>query len=121
MWTFENKNSRSFVDLLGHEYKTFEMPHVRAVLLRGIAWAGKRANVDEFCSKEELGSLRYPAGGPSTPAAEAQEALGSSRLYCFARRGGAADQQTDRNRLGPARPALGGGDAGISERPPRHA
>jgi putative membrane-bound dehydrogenase-like protein len=67
MWTYEKDNHRSFVSLLGHNYKTFDLPHVRAVMLRGIAWAGKRANVDEFCNKEELASLRYPEGGPTAP------------------------------------------------------
>jgi putative membrane-bound dehydrogenase-like protein len=67
MWTYEKDNHRSFVSLLGHNYKTFDLPHVRAVMLRGIAWAGKRANVDELCSKEELASLRYPEGGPTAP------------------------------------------------------
>ena len=32
----------------------------RAILLRGIAWAGKRANLDEFCKPEELDALTYP-------------------------------------------------------------
>ncbi|HEV7403638.1 MAG TPA: PVC-type heme-binding CxxCH protein, partial [Chthoniobacteraceae bacterium] len=68
IWTFENKGSRAYTNLLGHEFTTFGLPHVRAVLLRGIAWAGKRANVDELCVKEELDSLRYPAGGPTQPA-----------------------------------------------------
>lgn len=67
MWTYEKDNHRSFVSLLGHNYKTFNLPHVRAVMLRGIAWAGKRANVDELCNKEELASLRYPEGGPTAP------------------------------------------------------
>jgi putative membrane-bound dehydrogenase-like protein len=67
MWTYENDNHRSFVSLLGHNYKTFDLPHVRAVMLRGIAWAGRRANVDEFCNQEELASLRYPEGGPTAP------------------------------------------------------
>jgi putative membrane-bound dehydrogenase-like protein len=67
MWTYEKDNRRSFVSLLGHNYKTFGLPHVRAVMLRGIAWAGKRANVDEFCNKDELASLRYPEGGPTAP------------------------------------------------------
>src|SRR5262245_28482496 len=67
MWVFEQDNYRAFVSLLGHNYKTFDLPHVRAVLLRGIAWAGKREAVDEFCSREELASLRYPEGGPTAP------------------------------------------------------
>lgn len=67
IWTYEKNNYRSFVSLLGHEYETFNQPHVRALLLRGIAWAGKRENVDALCSKEELGSLKYPPGGPIAP------------------------------------------------------
>ena len=70
MWTYEDNTHRAFVDLLGHNYTTLELPQVRAVLLRGIAWAGQRANVDEFCSPEELASLRYPPGGPSKPEEE---------------------------------------------------
>ncbi len=42
-----------------------QSPHYRAILLRGIAWAGKRANVDESCSQGELGdNLHYLEGGP---------------------------------------------------------
>ncbi len=67
MWTYEQDNHRAFVSILGHHYKTFDLPHVRAVMLRGIAWAGKRTNVDEFCNKDELASLRYPEGGPTAP------------------------------------------------------
>jgi len=55
---------RVVVSLPGHYYDVFNTPHYRAVLMRSIAWAGKRANVDEFCKPEELASLRYPPGGP---------------------------------------------------------
>src|SRR5207244_12821740 len=58
---------RAFVSIPGHEYTSFQTPHYRAILLRGIAWAGRRNNVDELCSKEELDSLTYPAGGPAAP------------------------------------------------------
>lgn len=67
MWVYEKGNYRAFVSIPGHNHTTFSLPHYRAVLLRGIAWAGKRANLDEFCSKDELASLRYPAGGPIAP------------------------------------------------------
>ena len=67
MWTYEKDNYRSFVWLQGHEYESFNLPHFRALLLRGIAWAGKRSNVDELCSREELASLKYPEGGPTAP------------------------------------------------------
>jgi putative membrane-bound dehydrogenase-like protein len=72
MWVYEKTLAggqpyRAFVSILGHNHKTFGLPNYRAVLLRGIAWAGQRANVDVFCSKEELASLRYPEGGPTSP------------------------------------------------------
>lgn len=67
MWVYEKENYRSFVCIPGHEYTSFDLPHFRALLLRGIAWAGKRENIDYLCSKEELGSLNYPEGGPTAP------------------------------------------------------
>lgn len=76
LWTYEKQLAggaapyRAFVSLPGHEYDVFNTPQYRTVLLRGIAWAGKRANADEFCTSEELASLRYPPGGP-LPAKEA--------------------------------------------------
>ena len=78
MWTYEatlpgGQPHRAFVQIPGHMYTNFNMPHFRAVLLRGMAWAAKRPNVDEFCSKEELDSLRYPEGGPSRPDKELKE------------------------------------------------
>jgi len=66
MWTYETGNYRAFVSIPGHKYKSFELPHYRTVLLRGIAWAGKR-DVDSLCRKEELATLRYPEGGPTAP------------------------------------------------------
>ena len=73
MWTYErtweggSAPYRAFVSIPGHEYTSFQTPHYRAILLRGIAWAGRRENVDSLCSKEELDSLTYPAGGPTAP------------------------------------------------------
>jgi uncharacterized protein len=74
MWTYERTLEggatpyRAFVSIPGHLYKTFSLPHYRAVLMRGIAWAGKRTNMDEFCKPEELSGLTYPDGGPQKPA-----------------------------------------------------
>ncbi len=74
LWTYEKTWAggsapyRAFVSIPGHEYDIFNTPHYRAILLRGIAWAGKRSNTDEFCRPEELNSLKYPAGGPTSPA-----------------------------------------------------
>ena len=73
MWTYERprtKPYRAFVTIPGHLYSTFELPQYRAILLRGIAWAAHRENLDEFCKKEELDKLTYPPGGPSRPADE---------------------------------------------------
>ena len=66
MWTYEKDDYRAFVCIPGHNYKSFDLPHFRAVLLRGIAWAGKR-DVDSLCTPPELASLRYPGGGPTAP------------------------------------------------------
>ncbi|HWF18307.1 MAG TPA: PVC-type heme-binding CxxCH protein, partial [Verrucomicrobiae bacterium] len=66
MWTYEKDNYRAFVCIPGHNYKTFNLPHFRAVLLRGIAWAGKR-DADLLVGKEDLASVRYPVGGPTAP------------------------------------------------------
>ncbi|MDB6124067.1 MAG: Trehalose utilization [Pedosphaera sp.] len=66
MWTYEKENYRAFVSIPGHNYKSFNLPHYRAILLRGIAWAGKR-DVDSLVTKEEVASLLYPEGGPTAP------------------------------------------------------
>jgi len=75
IWSYERqlegapRGYRAFVSLPGHRYENFNRPNYRALLLRGIAWAGQRANVDELCRPEELGdTLRYPADGPTHPA-----------------------------------------------------
>ncbi len=75
MWTYERtvaggtKGYRAFVSLPGHLYENFNRANYRSILLRGIAWAGQRANVDELCIAAELGdALRYPEGGPTAPA-----------------------------------------------------
>ena len=80
MWTYERTVDggrapyRAFVSIPGHLYENFNRPNYRAILLRGIAWAGKRSNVDELVKKEELGdALRYPAGGPIAPSKAAEK------------------------------------------------
>jgi putative membrane-bound dehydrogenase-like protein len=72
MWVYEKENYRAFVNLQGHKHASFSLPHYRALLLRGIAWAGKR-DVDLLVSKDELASLRYPEGGPTAPAQAASK------------------------------------------------
>jgi type 1 glutamine amidotransferase len=47
VWTYEKtlpggEPYRSFVSMQGHHYKTFSVPTHRTMILRGIAWAGKR-------------------------------------------------------------------------------
>jgi uncharacterized protein len=66
IWTYEKDNHRAFVSIPGHHYKSFNLPHYRSIVLRGIAWAGKR-DVNSLCKQEELASLRYPEGGPTAP------------------------------------------------------
>ena len=74
VWTYEKDTYRSFVCIPGHWYKNFSHNTLRTMLLRGIAWAGKRANADELCKPEELGdALRYPEGGPTHPSKAAEK------------------------------------------------
>jgi putative membrane-bound dehydrogenase-like protein len=75
MWTYERTADggrapyRAFVSIPGHLYENFNRPNYRSILLRGIAWAGRRANVDELLRKGEAGDgLRYVEGGPTAPA-----------------------------------------------------
>jgi type 1 glutamine amidotransferase len=47
LWTYENtlpggRPYRAFVTLQGHRYSNFEQPSYQTILLRGIAWAGRR-------------------------------------------------------------------------------
>jgi putative membrane-bound dehydrogenase-like protein len=74
IWTYERTIEggrtpyRSFVSIPGHLYENFNRVNYRALLLRGIAWAGKRANVDDLLKPEERGdALRYVEGGPTAP------------------------------------------------------
>jgi len=46
-WTTEPAEGRVFVSILGHYMWTFDDPAFRLLLMRGVAWAGKR-NVDRF-------------------------------------------------------------------------
>ena len=63
-WVFENSRLRSAVFLQG-DAATLAHASYRTFIKRGIAWAARRANVDELCTKEDLVDLRYPVGGPS--------------------------------------------------------
>ena len=74
MWTYERTAEggatpyRAFVSIPGHLYENFNRPNYRALLLRGIAWAGKRSNVDALLRPDEIGDgLRYVDGGPTHP------------------------------------------------------
>lgn len=74
-WAFEKGRSRVVVSVQGASQATFALPHYRGLLLRAIAWAGKRP-VNTFLREPELTSFRYPAGGPTAPA----EALKKIRI-----------------------------------------
>lgn len=74
IWTYENtidggsEGYRAFVHIPGHWHKNFSHDGIRTLILRGIAWAGKRENVDELCKPNELGdALRYVEGGVPRP------------------------------------------------------
>jgi type 1 glutamine amidotransferase len=62
IWVYENalpggQPYRAYVNLLGHHFRTFSSPHARAVLLRGIAWAGHR-DADLLTTSEEVAALK---------------------------------------------------------------
>jgi type 1 glutamine amidotransferase len=62
IWVYQNQLEggrpyRAFVSLLGHHFTSFESPHVRAVVLRGIAWAANR-DPDSLATPEEIAALR---------------------------------------------------------------
>lgn len=63
-WVFENSRLRSAVFLQG-DAATLAHASYRTFIKRGIAWAARRPNVDELCTKDDLVDLRYPVGGPS--------------------------------------------------------
>lgn len=74
VWTYENTIEggaapyRALVSIPGHWQRNFSHNGIRTLLLRGIAWAGKRQNIDEYCKPEELGdALRYVEGGAPRP------------------------------------------------------
>ena len=53
MWTYEHtlpggQPARAFVWMQGHTYANIMKPEYRDMLLRGVAWAGKRPNIDEL-------------------------------------------------------------------------
>jgi len=66
MWVYEKRKARTFVALQGHNQSTFGLPAYRGLILRGIAWAGKRP-VDALVRQSELASFPYPTGGPTPP------------------------------------------------------
>ncbi|MCP3916488.1 MAG: hypothetical protein GY711_13100 [bacterium] len=66
MWTYEKDDYRAFVSIPGHYHDTFALQPFRTILLRGIAWAGKR-DANLLVSAEEVAGLRYPDGGPLHP------------------------------------------------------
>jgi putative membrane-bound dehydrogenase-like protein len=68
VWTYEKDKYRAFTCIPGHWYKNFSHNAVRTMILRGIAWAGKRGDIDELCKASEVGdALRYAEGGVPRP------------------------------------------------------
>jgi type 1 glutamine amidotransferase len=62
LWVYTNQLEggqpyRAVVSLLGHHFSSFSSPHVRAIFLRSIAWAGKR-DADSLATPEEIAALK---------------------------------------------------------------
>lgn len=69
MWTTAHGDGRVFTWLTGHRHTTFDIPHVRGVLLRGLTWAANRDNLNALLTEQERRQLTYPEGkiGPVPP------------------------------------------------------
>ena len=63
MKTLRYEKSRTFTAIPGHWHATFNIPQYRAILLRGIAWAGHR-KVDSLTTPAEIEALKNPQNGP---------------------------------------------------------
>ncbi len=115
-WTAAGRRTAPFVSIPGHLYENFNRPNYRAILLRGIAWAGKRANVDRAPRpRTSCGdALRYVEGGPTASAEGGGEDRGAPGFRPVAGRLGAADPEGDEHRLGREGPAVGLRDARVS-------
>ena len=76
IWTYEKPGAqRAFVFVPGHTYTNFSRSDVKTILLRGIAWAGKRKNLDEFTKPNEAAAVLRPEGNnaPVVPKAVAKK------------------------------------------------
>ena len=52
VWTYEKPCAqRAFVFIPGHDYVNFSRPDVRTLLLRGIAWAGRRVSIESYATQ----------------------------------------------------------------------
>jgi putative membrane-bound dehydrogenase-like protein len=63
MWTYEGADHHRAFVLLNAQPSALQHPSIRTFILRGIAWSGKRANVDELSNKDDVAALRYPKDG----------------------------------------------------------
>ena len=72
MWTYEDATHRAAVFLQGAP-ETLAHASLRSFILRAVAWTGKQANIDAFCSKADLADLRYPLDGPRRAADAIQQ------------------------------------------------
>jgi len=58
VWALEKDGYRAFTSIPGLRLTTFSVPAYRALLLRGIAWAGRREQIAEFCTPDETAALQ---------------------------------------------------------------
>lgn len=68
MWAYEAPDGHRSVTLLQARKESLQHASQRTFILRGIAWAAKRPQIDELGAKEDLAVLRYPQGGAQTAA-----------------------------------------------------
>ena len=65
IWTYEKPGAqRAFVFIPGHSYVNFSRPDVKLLLLRGVAWAGRRSDLASFEARAMLPICPPPPAPP---------------------------------------------------------
>jgi type 1 glutamine amidotransferase len=69
LWTYEKPGAqRAFVFIPGHTYVNFSRTDVKLLLLRGIAWAGRRADLQAFDKTAQMQICVFPGQPEAVPA-----------------------------------------------------
>ena len=68
MWAWEAADGHRAFTLLQGQADSLKHASLREFILRGVTWVAKQENADALRKPADPATLRYPAGGPRTPA-----------------------------------------------------